>query len=219
MYDQIIRNEALQLRKKGYSVWEISQELGIAKSTSSLWVSHVKMTDTGIERLNKRVVGSRKKGNLIKKIKWIRKEEESLSWAKELIKITKLLDKDQLKIYCSLLYWAEGAKDKGTRIEFTNSDPKMIRVFLYFLRNGFDIDETGLRVNMHLHDYHNENVQKDFWSKVTKIPARQFYRTYKKPSTHRNKRENYPGCVRISYKSSNIGRQIKAIYKAISMNI
>jgi len=219
MYGQEVRNKAIQLRKRGYSVQEVSQKLGIAKSTSSLWLSGVKITNSGIKRLNKRIINSSKKGNLIKKIKWIRKEEENLKWAKELIKSGKLLNKDQFRIYCSLLYWAEGAKNKGARIEFTNSDPNMIKAFLYFLRNGFDIDETGLRINMHIHDYHDEIIQKEFWSKIAKIPTSQFYRTYKKPSTHTNMRKNYPGCVRISYKSSNVGRQIKAIYKAMSMYI
>jgi hypothetical protein len=117
------------------------------------------------------------------------------------------------QVFCALLYWAEGAKFTDNRLEFTNSDPDMIRAYLNLLRKGFMIDERKLRVNIHLHHYHEDLEQKRFWSEVTGIPLSQFNKSYIKPHTQKRIRENYPGCVRICYYSADTARKIKALYQ------
>ena len=120
------------------------------------------------------------------------------------------------QIFCSLLYWAEGGKYNNTRLEFTNSDPRMIHSFLKFLRKGFDIDEAKFRANIHIHEYHNEKKQIEFWHNVTEIPYSQFNRSYIKSHTGKVKRENYQGCVRICYYSADIAHKIHALYKSLA---
>lgn len=82
----------------------------------------------------------------------------------------------------TMLYWAEGAKSgklgKNKIVDFTNSDPKMILVFLYFLREFCGIDEKRLRCLLYC--YSNQNVYKlmRYWSKITHIPISQFTKPY-----------------------------------------
>jgi hypothetical protein len=86
----------------------------------------------------------------------------------------------QLKIAGIMLYWAEGNKEtkRNFTIDFSNSDPKMIHVFLKFLRNICGIDENRLRVLLYC--YANQDVKslKRYWQKITKIPSEQFIKPY-----------------------------------------
>jgi orotate phosphoribosyltransferase-like protein len=49
-----LREKAEQLRKMGYSLEEISSQLKISKSTASLWLRNVVLTDGAKVRLAKR---------------------------------------------------------------------------------------------------------------------------------------------------------------------
>lgn len=84
-----------------------------------------------------------------------------------------------LEIAGSMLYWAEGCKsDKTATVDFANSDPDMIRVFLRFFAERFAVTESKLRV--YLYAYANQDVASimDYWIKVTNIPKEQFLKPY-----------------------------------------
>lgn len=95
-------------------------------------------------------------------------------------------------------------------MEFTNSDPILVKVFLSALRKSFDLDESKFRVAMHLHSYHKEKEEKVFWSEVTSIPESKFLKTFKKQESGINKKEGYRGCVQIKYFDVNIKRTLLA---------
>jgi hypothetical protein len=92
----------------------------------------------------------------------------------------------------------------------------MISAFLKLLRTGFEIDEDKLRVNIHIHEYHNDSKQKLFWSNVTGIPIKKFNKSYLKPHTKKTIRENYPGCARICYHSGEVAKKIQSLYLEFS---
>lgn len=75
-----LRIKARQLRSQGLSVKQITNELGIAKSTCSLWVRDIILSVDQLEKLRQRVIrGSelgRIKGALIQKQRRLRKLEE-----------------------------------------------------------------------------------------------------------------------------------------------
>lgn len=123
------------------------------------------------------------------------------------------LSSDNILLFCALIYQCEGSKSIKDAITFTNSDPVLVRTFLFLFRKSFHLDERKLKILMHLHKYHDERIQKDFWSKVTGVPAEQFNRSYLKPNSGKYKKEGYQGCIQISYNSADIGRKIRAIAK------
>jgi len=214
-YSQLVKTKASNLRIKGYSLGEIRIKLGIAKSTASLWLRNVKLSNQALIRINKNKIKAREKTKITKRKNHERLLANYLAWGKnnyKKVKITPTL----ARVLCSLLYWAEGAKFTDNRLEFTNSDPIMISAFLKLLRLGFNIDNKKLRANIHLHEYHNEKTQKEFWLTITKIPITQFRKSYYKPHTHKRIRKNYQGCVRICYYSADIARKIKAIYQNLN---
>jgi len=84
-----------------------------------------------------------------------------------------------LKTAGIMLYWAEGSKWQNEKIvDFTNSDIKMVKMFLMFLRRICQIDEKKLRA--YLYCYSNQDVDDliKYWSGVTNIPIQQFTKPY-----------------------------------------
>lgn len=84
-----------------------------------------------------------------------------------------------LKIAGILLYWCEGSQwEKECQVDFANSNPKMILLFLKFLRKICGIDERKFRVLLYC--YSNQNPKKliKFWSDLSNIPKSQFTKPY-----------------------------------------
>lgn len=89
----------------------------------------------------------------------------------------------ELKIAGIMLYWAEGYKNiskqaRGGTIDLGNSEPKMIQLFLRFLRKICRVDENRLRVKLYCYANQNINFIKRYWSKITRIPLGQFTKPY-----------------------------------------
>ncbi|MCL4367495.1 helix-turn-helix domain-containing protein [Patescibacteria group bacterium] len=213
-YSIQIRHKAITLRKRGFSIKEIAAKLQIAQSTSSLWLSHIALSKNAQKRLASRRILGQYKSIQIKKIV---KDNQRKMMEKYSLEILSRLSpsKEFMKLCCALVWWCEGNKDTKS-VKFTSSDTTLIRNFLYFLRSGFDIDETKFRALVHIHKYHNDLAQKKFWSEITKIPLAQFYNSYRKPNTGRRFKENYPGCLAVAYYDAKIAKELEALYNTFS---
>ena len=207
------RTEARVLRRRGHSLGELSRRFDISKSTASLWTSDVIPSQLGIDIIKKKREASRAKGHAIlheAKVARLAKAEAEADALFAGMTRNRLLDLAIL----SMIYQCEGTKDdKGLR--FTNSDPNLVKLFLGTFRSSFCIDESRLRVRVHIHDYHNESEILVFWSYVTDIPLAQFYRSFRKPSNHTYKKEGYKGCVHIMYYDSHVARVVKSFAKKL----
>lgn len=219
VYPANIKSQAMLLRKKGCSLKEVCKELKIAKSTASVWLSNVEISNEGKLLLEQKKKATRQ--NLIRYIT-VNKIKKGI-WHGCLVETAKrdlkqiIYTKTLNRLLCSLLYWAEGAKDLG-RVTFTNSDPKMVSIFLKLFKDSFNINPIRIRACLHLHEYHNEVELKSYWSKVTTIPLNQFMKSYRKPHTGIRKKAGYKGCVNISYGDFRIAHELNAIYNAYVCN-
>ena len=105
----------------------------------------------------------------------------------------------RLKIAGIMLYWAEGTL-KGTTVDFANSDPEMIKVFLKFLRNVCGVDERRLRIYLYCHSYCDVERLKAYWHEITKISLGQFTKPYiREGSANLSKRKLLYGLIHIRY--------------------
>ncbi|KKS19913.1 MAG: hypothetical protein UU79_C0007G0002 [candidate division WWE3 bacterium GW2011_GWE1_41_72] len=209
MYSKDHKEKALELRKQGYSINEIVQKLGIAKGTASVWVRSAVLDTAAQRRLKQRCeMGYRNLDRYRTTRKMLRSNRYRLlrKYLKTYVS-REAQDKHFLKCLCAFLFWAEGAKSLSV-LHFTNSDPQMVKVFMSLLRSVYPIDETKLRVIMHLHEHHSEARTLNFWSKVTNVPKNRFNKTYVKPHTGINKRVGYKGCVRIAYYDAEVLDQV-----------
>lgn len=209
-----LRLKSIKLREKGYSIQEMQKIINVSKSSISIWVRDVKLSEKAKLRLEKRYSkGQLASQNSIKEKTKIKNQIADL-FGKDVLNKTKI-SKEVGMFICAMIWWCEGNKGTRNAVAFTNSDPELIEFFLFLFRKSFDLDEDKFRILMHLHNYHDENVQKSFWSKVTKIPKIQFYKSYLKPSNGRYKKENYQGCIKIVYNDVSIARKLQSVAKLL----
>ncbi|MCX6762527.1 MAG: hypothetical protein NT093_01970 [Candidatus Moranbacteria bacterium] len=209
-----ILSKSIQLRKRGRSFREISELLNISKSTASLWTRAIILNPKAIERLTGLRDLGRKRSKKTKERQRMKIEEEIAKKARMTVRNAKLNDSHR-KIICSLIYWCEGGKNDGGRVNFTNSDPQLMRYFLKIFRKSFPLNEKKFRALLHMHEYHQERKQIRFWSKVTKIPTMQFSKSFHKKNSGKNIRAGYPGCLSVRYYDSKIQKELVFISKEI----
>lgn len=204
------KKEAIKLRQEGLSLKEISDKINVAKSSVSLWVKDLELSSKAKKIIASKLTEGQKRAVEAHREITRQKEVFAKSYALNLVSKIKI-NKDLAQLVCALLYACEGSKGPKSTLSFTNSDPKMIAVFLKMLRAGFDIDERKFHLCVHLHDYHNEEKQLNFWSKTARIPRERFMRPYRKPHTGVNRKEGYQGCVCINYYDNSLRRKLLAI--------
>ncbi len=201
---------AKELRKRGYSLGEISRELKVSKSSVSIWVKDVSLDNKAKEILNTKIHKSQRefiKRNLLNgRIK----QEEAKLFAKLILKDI-LIDSKIKMLLCAMIFWCEGTKDNS--VSFMNSDPELLKTFIKLFRESFELNEGKFRVCVHLHTYHDRDKQLIFWSKMLKIPLNQFIKPFIKLNEGIHIRDNYQGCVSVRYHDSSIARKLKAIAK------
>lgn len=201
--------KAAKLRGKGMSIKEIADNLGMAKSTVSLLVRNLPLSEKANKiLLEKRKAGRAKASQVLIKNR-IKRQNAAHEKALEILHRFEL-NKEFYFIISSLAYECEGGKSNFGVLEFTNSDPLLIRMFLSSLRQSFSLDESKFRVMMHLHSYHIEAKEKHFWAEVTGIPESKFLKTFQKKESGINKKEGYRGCVQIKYFDVSIKRTLLA---------
>lgn len=210
-----IRATAASLRKKGYSIKEIAKQVGISVSTSSAWCSSIK-----IDYRAKQILETKKLQSLILANSVLNQKRDKIHILRNkqaAIDISSIQFSQPLcKILCAIFIWTEGGKSEKYRVAFTNSDPVMIKTFLVLFRRAFHIEEKKLRGLIHVHEYHNENTTRTFWSKITQIPEKQFTKSYCKPHTGKRIRDRYMGSMHLTYYDSNIAHELRAIYNTFA---
>lgn len=204
--------KAVQLRKNGFSLKEINERLNISKSTASLWLKDIILTRKAKYRLKDRIRQGQINSALKKKAKTILRRQSYLLGGLKLIQNFNF-DKKNLKIFCALMYLCEGSKDDGI-VQFTNSDPKTVKTFVNLFRQSFKLDESKLRISLHLHSYHLPSKQIQFWSKVTKVSSRQFIKPYIKLNSGKRIKKNYQGCINFRYYNADIAKELIGIAQA-----
>jgi hypothetical protein len=116
-----------------------------------------------------------------------------------------------LELAAIMLYWAEGCKsDKNTRVDFANSNPEMIRVFINFLRTSFSIDESKLRI--YLYCYANQDAHEliEYWSNICSVPVNQFTKPYiRNDFNPLQKRIMEHGLIHIRYSDKSLLSEVK----------
>ena len=191
---------AIELRKDGKSYTEISKILKIPKSTLSYWLKNVKISLVKKKLLLEK---SRRAGfkALLKRNKLqtkLAKERAIKIKQAASLEINKI-DKENLKLIGSALYLGEGGKTPN-RVDFTNSNEKIIKLMMLFFRKICKVPEEKFRVWISLYDQSKIHETKLFWSKVTKIRLEQFLKpnlTISKYSKKRRKNKLPFGTIQV----------------------
>ncbi len=188
------------LRTQGYSLPEISDAVQIPKSTVFCYIKGVEILPEYIDQWMGKRGGS-------KKIK-ILKEQNALKEGKKLV--GKLTNKEKM-LFISALYWGEGSKgDFG----LSNTDPRLIRLFVECLRGVFEIKNERLRVSVRIYEDLDREKCLLFWSEIVGIPKEEFVNVNVLSGKKKGKLE-YGMCrVRVT-KGADLLKKITGINKAV----
>ncbi|MEP7166734.1 MAG: hypothetical protein ABI758_02000 [Candidatus Woesebacteria bacterium] len=213
MHDLKKRKEIEEKRLQGTSAVELAKLYAVPRGTVYYWVRNIILSDDAKRKLMNNTIEGRRLGRLT--LKKRRDKENELIKVKANLSLKSLsVDISSIKIFCALLYWAQGAK-KSSSMRFINSDPLMIHTFLTLLRKGFEINDSKFKVNVHIHHYHDDEKVKEYWSKITGIPLSQFNRSYRKLNAGLSKKEGYMGCITIYYYDVKIAKELTWLYTTL----
>ena len=150
----------IQLRKKGYSLPEIKNEVHVGYGSVYRYIQ-------GIDILPKyRKIWFGKRGGSIKRMKM-----KELIAKKYATKLVMSLSKKEKMIFLTALYWGEGSK---ADFNLMNSDPQLIKVFILGLQEVFGIDKSRIRISIRIYEDLDRKISLEFWSQVTGIPIDKF---------------------------------------------
>lgn len=213
---KIEKQQALQMRKRGHTLPEIARKLNVSKSSCSIWFRGLEISISAKAKIEKRKLLARE--NAFREIRNQRNNRDQAARLRAQTTINNIsINKDIAKLICAMLYWSEGEKNRRT-IAFVNSDPTMIKTFLFLFRKSFKVNESKFRAQLHLHTYHDKTKQLCYWSNLTGIPKKQFY-VYNKPNTGINKKDGYPGCLSVRYYDVTIAMEIESLYKLLAKKL
>jgi hypothetical protein len=174
MARKLDKQKAIVLRGKGYSYSQIKQKLGINKSTLSSWLSSMPLSEKRIRELRdfspQRI--ERYRNTMQKK----RDFKNKIAYEDIKKRIGKISDREFL-IAGFFLYWAEGSKTKTFSIGLTNTNPRMLVLFIKWLQ-FFNVPKSKLKIHLHLYSDMNIKKQMNYWSKTLNIPINQFRKPY-----------------------------------------
>lgn len=192
--------EAVELRRNGLSYKEIRERIAVSKSTLSKWLKDIELTADQKLRLTRLQATAYLGAKIIQARSAARHKAIREAAAEEL----PLLIADPMFISGLMLYWAEGDKRSG-RIQFSNSDPDMIKLMMRWLRKYFNVPEQKFRIGLFLHTLHVRDNCLEFWSDVTGVALAQFNKPYIKPTIFSNRKNRlYEGTCVIKINSRDL---------------
>lgn len=143
------------LREKGNSIPEIHQALKISKSTALRYSKGVEI----LPDFKSRWLDRRNASKIISEKAWKAAHDSS----RELINA---INEKELKILGAALYWAEGAK---RQLNFINSDPEMIKLFMHILIHAYKVPISSIKISLRIFEDISASGAIKFWSDVTNI--------------------------------------------------
>lgn len=200
------RERARALRAEGWALLDIAEELGVAKSSVSVWVR-----DVAFEPRPRRRVARVREPNALQRRKQAEIEAMDARGRERL----SVLEEQAFLAAGAALYAGEGSKREGC-VSFANSDPRMISFFCAWLRRFFEIDESRLRLCLYLHEGLDLEGAMAHWSAVTGIPRHQLIKPYRATADPAIKTAKHVhGCCHVRYSCTRTHREVMGLIRAL----
>jgi transcriptional regulator with XRE-family HTH domain len=211
-----LRATARELRLAGKTYDEIVADLGVSKSSVSLWVRDLPKPARPPESLHR-----------MREARWApyreaRDRRIERTRAEAAGRIDGLSDRDLL-IAGVTLYWAEGTKSKPyarrETVELINSDPAVVQLFLRWLAL-VDVTPDRLRCRISIHESADLPAAERFWADLVGIPPealrKPVIKKHNPKTVRRNLGEGYRGCLAIRVlQSAELYRRIEGWWYGI----
>jgi len=219
------RNKARELRHQGYSMKQIALLLNVSKGSVSAWVRDIQLQKDALSNIGKQYLIGREKARQTRLSNIVHKHEELYHKCK--VEITPFSSRD-IWIAGLMLYAGEGNKSSvvsNQHVELANSDPNILRTFIYFLIKICCIPREKIKVRLILYSDINSSEAHRYWSEQLNIPLSQFGKSFTKPSyknsPYRHLRRSEYGTAHVCLYDAKMYRKImgwlKAVYEYINI--
>jgi hypothetical protein len=217
------RARAIELRREGLSYRQIRALLGGSMATISAWLRDVPLSDVQRGRLRQPSLDAVRRTARANHERRLAREAHIRQTTA--VHIGQMSERD-LFIAGVVAYAAEGTKKKpwqtSMAVKFTNSDPRMILLFLGWL-SLLGIERSSLSFRVAIHKDADVESALRFWSDVVGVPTDLFKRTVLKrgnPKTTRRWGAEYHGCLVVGvYRSGDLNKQLDGWFSAMSDNL
>jgi len=183
--------KAVSLRQKGTSITTIAEDLNVSKGSVSRWVKDVQLSAATLSKIRARSHSAA--AVEARRISRLKKEDARRAVVIERAKNSiSRVTQEQLFLVGIALYWGEGSKKKRGVAEFTNSDPRMIKIMKKFFKSVCKVPESKFRGHVYLHEHMDKKNAEQYWSKVANIPLQQFHKTSIQKNKNRVQKDTLP---------------------------
>lgn len=204
------KESAIKLRKKGKSYRDIENILSVNRSTLSGWLKNIGLTKEQKSKLHENWINAlaiaREKAVLWHNKGKNERREKARKEVEKFVSNTNI-DRDIQEIILTTFYLAEGGKTENS-FALANSNPEILLCIVNLLRKVFIIDESKFRCCLHLRKDQNEDVLKNFWSKILDIPKSKFYKTQFDKRTIKKTYKHYKGVCVVNYLDTALQRRV-----------
>jgi transcriptional regulator with XRE-family HTH domain len=212
-----LKARARELRRAGRTYDEIVTELGVAKSSVSLWVRDLPKPRRSTEHA--RMMAEARWGPFRRERDLARKQVITEA-AQELGRLT---ERDLFVLGVGL-YWAEGSKRKShdpkEKVTFINSDPDMIRVYLAWL-DLLGVAADRRRFSLMIHESADVESAERYWADLVGQDVTEFGKTTLKRHNPKTVRKNtgpdYRGCLVVRVlQGADLYRRIEGWWSSVA---
>lgn len=192
------KERVIKLRQRGFTYRNILKEVAVSKSSVSLWLKDLPLTE-GEKKVLKRSKDSAIKRGRIRaaaSLRFAREDRDRVIFFEAKKEFSLFISESLFQVGLAL-YWAEGSK-RSNQFAFTNSDFQMINLMVDWMERYFSIPRSEIRARLYIHKPYAHERCEEFWSSKTGISIKNFRRTIYKPTPLLiKKRPGYRGCIRI----------------------
>src|SRR3989344_827777 len=171
------REQAIKLRKRGKSLRFIAHKLNIPKSTLSGWLKNISLTrkqEAALKRSWKdALIYARKKAVVWHNVERQKRLNLAEDEARKTIDNIDVKNRYVLDLALAMLYFGEGIK-KNSETGLGNSDPLILKMFLYVLKRNYRVDVNKIRAELYLRADQDVQKMKKFWSGELGLPIENF---------------------------------------------
>ncbi|MCA9362524.1 hypothetical protein KC906_04050 [Candidatus Kaiserbacteria bacterium] len=170
--------QALGLRKRGFTLEEIAKYCEISKSTASKWLQN-KAFSAHVTRQNKKRAGTEnaKRLQLVNKARGGERIARYREAARSAEVEYKHYKKDALFTAGLTLYLCLGDLVNERTIRISSAQMEVHRMFIRFALEYLGVEKKQFRIWLQLYGGHSEAVCMKKWQRLTSLPYVQFYKS------------------------------------------
>jgi len=171
------KETAIHLREKGKTCGEITSILDVPKSTIWCWIKDLSLS----KEIKKQILDKTRekcRKNILAYNKNVRPVEAAKirdAWTEKARKEIMVISDKNLKLIGAAIYWAEGNTKNRNRIQFSNSNPLLVKVAIKFFREICKVKDDRICARVHIYPGLDYKKTLNFWSRITNLPKGRFY--------------------------------------------